>query len=241
MTALTENCGIRRTRFGYPLVCLVATTLLCSSGWADNANRSPDGKADAPDRQMAYLMTSAQLARISQDLQDPILMLAAARLEAMASRTPVDRDKTTEGDGTIASTTESKAESISLYALAEEFAEEREHEALVTLIRESKAAGAGTRGADPGPQWTSDSVLAYRTDVYGIDFRGGEPARVTVDGDGDTDLDLYVYDQNGNLICSDEGITDYMNCHWRPRWTGRFTVKIKNLGGVYNAYDLDTN
>ena len=61
------------------------------------------------------------------------------------------------------------------------------------------------------------------------------------DGDGDTDLDLFIYDENGNLIDSDDDDTDYCVCSWRPRWTGKFYIRIKNLGRISNAYTIRTN
>ena len=92
-----------------------------------------------------------------------------------------------------------------------------------------------------GPTVHDDYVKANTTDIYNITFRGGEYARVTVNGDGDTDLDLYVYDENGNLIDSDTDRTDYCICTFTPKWTGVFKIKIKNLGNVYNRYRLTTN
>ena len=64
---------------------------------------------------------------------------------------------------------------------------------------------------------------------------------VAVVGDGDTDLDLYIYDSNGNLIEKDDDYTDTCYCSWTPKWTGAFTIKIKNRGGVCNYYTLYTN
>jgi len=86
-----------------------------------------------------------------------------------------------------------------------------------------------------------DQVEAQMTDVYRITFVRGESAVVRVIGDGDTDLDLYVYDENGRLVAEDSDSTDYCVVSWTPRWTGTFTVKIVNLGRVYNAYTLTTN
>lgn len=64
---------------------------------------------------------------------------------------------------------------------------------------------------------------------------------VIVNGDGDTDLDLYVYDENGNLMGKDIDYSDYCVVSWTPRWTGPFTIKIKNRGSVYNRYKIYTN
>ena len=35
--------------------------------------------------------------------------------------------------------------------------------------------------------------------------------------------------------------TDTCYCSWTPKWTGAFTIKIKNRGGVCNYYTLYTN
>lgn len=96
-----------------------------------------------------------------------------------------------------------------------------------------------SRGA--GHKLAADKVLAHDTDAYKITFEGGETAQVVVSGDGDTDLDLFVYDQNGNLVVSDTDTGDDCLVEWKPVWTGPFTVKVKNLGGVYNEYVLVTN
>ena len=96
-------------------------------------------------------------------------------------------------------------------------------------------------GAVGGPKSNTDRVQANDTDRYEVEFRGGEQARVVVDGDGDTDLDLYIYDQNGNLITKDDDNTDYCICTWTPKWTGKFTIRIVNRGNVYNEYTIRTN
>ena len=110
--------------------------------------------------------------------------------------------------------------------------------ATLALVLAGSAAFAGAVG---GPKSNTDRVQANDTDRYEVEFRGGEQARVVVDGDGDTDLDLYIYDQNDNLITKDDDNTDYCICTWTPKWTGKFTIKVVNRGGVYNVYDLETN
>ncbi len=106
-------------------------------------------------------------------------------------------------------------------------------------------AGAGALAvptlAQPvgGPKGGDDLVLAHGTDVYRVSLRGGEVTRIVVDGDGDTDLDLFIYDEYGNLMASDEDETDYCVCRVTPRWTGTFTIRIRNYGAVYNQYRID--
>jgi hypothetical protein len=99
-------------------------------------------------------------------------------------------------------------------------------------------AHAGTVG---GSTRTVEQVKANITDVYNLSFIAGQEAIVDVKGDGDTDLDLYIYDSSGNLITKDEDYTDHCVARWTPKWTGKFTIKVKNRGGVPNDYVMTTN
>jgi hypothetical protein len=81
-------------------------------------------------------------------------------------------------------------------------------------------------------------VNARSTDVFRVNFRGGESAAVIISGDGDTDLDLYVYDENGNLIGSDTDSSDDCVVRFAPKWTGMFRIEVRNLGSVYNQYQI---
>ena len=234
-----------------------------------------------PDDNITYLMVSAELAAVAREMKDPILMLAAAHLEALTAARAEPKEKTSEGE---AKTEDSeRAENKALYALAEEYA--GSNETLLAAIKETKGpagtqsrgccgtgsskASMGVRGyaddtAGPSdsvsrraeyppddtrmrrrtsgrPASHIDTVLAGRTDVYRQSFEGGKFAEVAVSGDGDTDLDLYVYDENGNHICSDTDWSDQAYCSWHPQWTGSFRIEVRNLGGVYNEYMLLTN
>ena len=106
--------------------------------------------------------------------------------------------------------------------------------AIGTLIPALSFAGA--RG---GALVCSGRVAADATDVYSIVFNGGEQAHMELGSDGNAELELYVYDENNNLIFCDVGSGEA--CVWIPRWTGKFTVKIKNCGSVHHDYMLATN
>ena len=217
-----------------------AVASMAESEKKDTANeqeKAADDQEKATNRDIAYLRVSGELAQLAHDSKDAILMLAAARLEAMAATEEVSRDKTSEGD-TAKADTESKPEKGDLYTLAEQFA--GTNEALHTLIEDSKASVA-TKGAVGGSKSGYTSVLAHDTDIFRITFRGGEWAEVAIIGDGDTDIDLYVYDENGNLVDSDTDGTDVAYCSWISRWTGTFRIEVKNWGRVYNRYRMMTN
>jgi hypothetical protein len=94
-------------------------------------------------------------------------------------------------------------------------------------------------GAVGGPKVAKYSLDGRSTDVFTIRFHAGETAKIGVAGDGDTDLALAVYDESGNLIAFHSGTECLVE--WTPKWTGRFTIKVVNLGYVYNNYVLVTN
>ena len=89
-----------------------------------------------------------------------------------------------------------------------------------------------------GPCYDVHRVEARSTDTFYVTFRGGEDAMVVIQGDHDTDLDLYVYDENGNLIGSDTDNTDQCVVGFHPNWTGTFRIEVRNLGYIYNQYEI---
>ena len=217
---------------------IVAAATLDGRGQSEDVNTSDKGEV-AADENIAYLMVSSELAQIAEDSRDAILMLAAARLEAMAVTEEETRSKTSEG-GTEGATAEPKPEDADLYTLAAEFAGTNEQ--LHAVIEDSRSSSmAASRGRLGGPGDTTSSVLAYDTDVYQVEFRAGRLAEVGISGDGDTDLDLFIYDENGNRVCQDISFDDREYCSWTPRRTAPFRIEIENLGGVYNVYSLWTN
>ena len=90
-------------------------------------------------------------------------------------------------------------------------------------------------------KYSLDMINAYSTDTYKIRFKENQKAIVHVNGVGLTDIDLYIYDSNDNLITSDTSDSDNCECTWIPKWTGIFTIRIKNRGSMYNLYYMQTN
>lgn len=68
-----------------------------------------------------------------------------------------------------------------------------------------------------------------------IVLAGNQRTTFTIVGDGSTDVDCYLYDENLNLITSDEDSTDVCTLTSDPRWTGSFFLKLENRGSVYNT------
>lgn len=113
--------------------------------------------------------------------------------------------------------------------------------ALLSAIADIEKTNQATRGRVGGPGESYNLIRGNSTDYFEISFIEGELAELAVRGDGDTDLDLFIYDSNGNLIKFDDDYTDRCYVCWVPRWTGRYTVKVVNLGPVSNYYRLWTN
>jgi hypothetical protein len=93
-----------------------------------------------------------------------------------------------------------------------------------------------------GPRANYGEIVYGRSSVqYDTTFVDGYLAEVAVVGDGDSDLDLYVYDEFGNQIVADRLPSDVCYVSWVPRWTGRFTIVVTNLGSIYNRFTIQTN
>jgi len=224
---------VRKLLNSFSIVLLAA--LVVPVAFAQNSTDKPPSAS--PDQDVSYIRLSADLAAVARATRDPVLMLSAAILNEMAVTQDTTREKATrsEGDAEVGE----KPEAESLFALAEEYAGSNEE--LLAVIEQSRAMVATMKGRVGGPGSTISRVRARDTDIYRVRFRGREFAEVCVVGDGDTDLDLFIYDENGNVICSDTGYTDRAYCSWTPRWTGTFDIEIENLGSVWNEYRLVTN
>jgi hypothetical protein len=217
------------------LVSLLLIALAVPSAIAQNIVSK--ATTASPNQDVSYIRLSADLASAAREERDTILMLAAASLDQMAVTHDTTREKVGESDD--AAEADKGNGDDSLFSLAEEYAGANQE--LLALVADAKQRDYTPRGARGGAIIHYDRVRARRTDVYQIVFRGRELAEICVVGDGDTDLDLYVYDEGGNLLCSDTDYTDRNYCSWTPRWTGSFEIEIENLGGVYNDYRLVTN
>lgn len=170
---------------------------------------------------------------------DAVTVLAAAKLAAeSAPEAGGEITKSSGGDGaeTPAAGTP-PATATQMFDLAVELA--GDDEALKGLIEDARAETG--RGAAGGSQYWESYLPAGRWDRFDITFNGNQYAEVGIAGDGSSELDIEVYDQNGNLICSDYSWGDVAYCDWSPIWTGNFTVAVLNNGSRGNYYWLLTN
>lgn len=206
--------------------------------------QGPAAVANPKDRSEAaeLLSTADHLVQYGYKTKTAMPLIQAVEIYNRVGVRPETEQRTKESvsDDVVVAQSAVKPESVQydpekILADATNFADGDKN--LLAMIKSVSAI----KGAVGGPKYAHDRVEAHSTVKYTIRFRGGETAWVIVSGDGDTDLDLYIYDENGNLIESDTDSTDQCVCSFTPRWTGNFTIKIKNLGSVYNRYVLRTN
>lgn len=232
---------------------LLGVSTLVAAIPAKGPNENPEkGKETAVAAGIALLGQAGELVKYARDYESPAAMLAAVdmiRRVRLAADPAGLGTKVAEAD-TVVDNAESKgktlAPSFDPKALLIEARAWAANDARLTEIIDMElarpiATASGTLGATGGRKGATSRVEARSTDTYEITFRGGELARIAVVGDGDTDLDLFVYDEDGYLIVKDDDDTDTCIVQWTPRWTGKFSIKIKNLGRVYNAYEIATN
>ena len=233
-----------RTRLAGAVIVLTIATASTLALAADagkkgsNAGATAKGSTEAA-AAVETLALADQLALYGIRQNDPVAIIQAAKMKKGLPPRVLEAKKASEGKGTKGAdkTSGNDLSADALLARADGMA--AGNPTLAGLIKDARATKS--RGATRGPTAHRDTVLAGNTDVYNVSFRGGEQAAVLVSGDGDTDLDLYVMDENGNAICSDTDTSDTMLCTWTPAWTGPFQIRIRNLGRVYNRYDMAIN
>lgn len=201
----------------------------------DPAKRAASPSADA----VALAAMADRLAQYGDRNKDALALITAAKIFSEVGVRDEKREKTSEGKGDDkAGKSQPRDQSVAaLLARAKEYAGGRKD--LIAIADET--AKTGKRGAVAGPIRHIDTVLARRTDIYNVAFRGGESAMLQISGDGDTDLDLIVKDEYGNVICVSDGAGDDESCRWTPQWTGNFRIEVRNLGSVWNRYRMWSN
>lgn len=212
---------------------LVALSL-SAGAFADHHEGKAEG--DAVQAGMDLAMAN-QLASYGDRNSDAMALIVAASIKQGIGSTDEEGEKESEGDGEMEEKEEGAGNGVDdildrARALAGDNPE------LGGMIED--VAAMGSRGDVAGAGCYNDRVWSHNTDTWTITFTAGSNY-VDLSGDGDTDLDLYVYDGSGRLICAGESYYDDEFCSWRQYNTGYMYVKVKNLGGVYNVYDLCTN
>lgn len=178
------------------------------------------------------------LAAWARDNDDAEAMLVAARM--MASIGAVGEGEEPEATASSTATGEASGAAPTAASLFDEAVELAEGDPDITE-RISAARAVGSRGLAGGPvSWVRD-ISAMSSVSYRMTPVGGYVWNVIAAGDGDTDVDMEIFDQNGNLVCRDISPWSRASCSITPAWTGPFTVRVSNLGGVWTRTLIMSN
>ncbi len=204
-------------------LCFAITTFAQNHKIADTKNYPNEEKKDTTATQIPpsveKLKLALELSRYGYENKNAVSLITAAQI---LNQNGFELDE---------------IDSEKLLEDAKTFAKGNEH--LLAIIDMSDTGPV--RGAIGEEKYSFDMIKGYTTDTYKVKFKENKKAVVQVKGVGLTDLDLYIYDRNGNLITSDTAKSDNCECTWIPKWTGEFTIRIKNRGGFYNMYYMQTN
>ncbi len=166
--------------------------------------------------------------------QDPVALVTAADVLSQVGTQQADWIITSSGGKPSDKTPGTPMTLSSVIAEGRMLAADDED--LQALLSEIEARRP--RGPVGGPKQASERIEAGALQRFTVDFIGGEPASVYLIGDGDSDLDLLIVDETDTEICAGSRNADRELCRWMPRWTGSFTIYVKNQGGYYNDYQI---
>jgi hypothetical protein len=95
---------------------------------------------------------------------------------------------------------------------------------------------AAYAGATTGQKRWAEQVPARQAATYNIEFAGGQTAEFAIVGDADTDVDIFVYDQNGNLVTQDIGLSDLGLVRWTPGSTQTYPSRSRTSAACGTWY-----
>jgi hypothetical protein len=225
-------------------ITAMAVTLVAALFSCGGQTKEKQAREGAQSVEVQAIMLAKQNAAMGYESQNPIFLLSAAQLLIDHPGAELEFTSVEEAEQEIAESKGGVDVKLNAMVLLEDALLYAHGDPAVNQLAGSlklQAEQTLTRGAVGGPYYIIRRVEKYATNRYSVTFRANEWAEVAVIGDGDTDLDLYVFDSNGNLIEYDEDYTDQCYVSWIPRWTGEYTIVVKNLGSVYNRFALITN
>jgi hypothetical protein len=202
---------------------------------ASNADRKATASSPQVDA-VQTARTADALAKYGDARKDALALIVAAKMLREVGSQELKAPKTSTGTASKAADKPDARTPDALLQRARALAGDRKD----LLALADDVAKAGGRGASGGPKSTRTVVNSQGTDQFRISFDAGQPAMVAISGDGDSRLDLFVYDENGNRICSQVGPGDDAACRWTPSWSGSFTIRVVNYG-IANQYRIWTN
>ncbi|PJE29697.1 hypothetical protein SAMN06297129_2911 [Pseudooceanicola antarcticus] len=183
---------------------------------------------------------SARLFEAAEELRDPMLAVAAARLRKSVLAMQIVRTPSRQGPAPVGVVPQTRLLSWQqMLARALEMSDGNE-----TIARlADDVRFAGTKGVASGQVYSISTIAGSGRDSYPpLEYVGGDYAEVYVEAQHkDADLNLFVRDAQGRLVCSDTDVSAIAYCGWRPARSEFFTVEVENRGTVASSYSLITN
>ncbi|QDX26210.1 hypothetical protein FPZ54_09380 [Sphingomonas suaedae] len=221
-------------------LALVAASMLAAPSIAQDKKGTNLGDKEVPatesSKAVDTLTLGYRLADYARTTKDARAMIVAAKMvDSVTVKEGTDKGKI---EGTGKGTGEAKVTtSADLFAEAKTLAAGD-----ADIIEAVEAAQAETsKGVVGGAIRTVQYVPGNTTWTVRFAARGGEPLVVGVRRDSATPVDLKIYDENGNLVCQDMSHNVTLYCRVNPIWTGPFSMKAINHGGMGTGLALVTN
>lgn len=241
----TQVSGSRAASRGSALV--LGVTLALAGAVPASAQVIPPAPDVPSARAVEDLYLAWQLAAQGRRARSPWSLVAAADILSSVPTRPLDTGTSVPESGQPrADTSIAPALAQIRLLLADARALARGDRTVLAAVEQVKRRAdrlprGPFRGARGAPRERRDAVAGGQREAYVVTFVGREPALVRVVGDGRSDLNLYIYDEHDNLIVSDSNPSDHGFALWTPTRTGRFRIKVRNVGSTRNAYWLVTN
>lgn len=215
---------------------LPALLALCLSPALPAQAQTAPATAPSPEQNasgaVAQFMAAQNLFAIGRLQNDPLAVLAAARLAARIRLDDTDRAPEPLAEALPPSHPDAATMFTAAKALAAEDA------ATVDLIAQSEAEA--TRLAPRTLLRTTRGIPAAQSQTYTLAFFAGSLAEIGLLGDGKTNLDLAV-SLGEQALCLDTAPTDRALCAFSLPENASVTVTITNRSETAASYSLLTN
>lgn len=209
---------------------------------AQDAPQGPnDMRAMSPPGAVAQLAAAQDLFVLGRAAQDPLTVIAAARLSQAIRPRDVSqaRESIAAPDATDPPPDAAKGpvETAAMFTEARRLS--GQDETLLTLIDEAEAQGE--RRQTGGASRSLARLEPEASDIWTVPFFGAVPAELAVIGDGDGRLEVTVADDTDTVICAMANGRDRFHCGWIPVRNGEFIITVRNAGPGVEDYWLVTN
>lgn len=229
---------MRRTVFN-SLVIYLALALSAPAVAQDTA--SPDAATTTPPAAppagsgpgaVSQFMAAQELFAIGRGQNDPLAVLAAARLAARIVADDIDRAP----DPAAESLPPSHPDAATMFTAAKAIAGEDDATADLIARSEAEAPRLPTRTL----LRTTRGIAPQATQTYSVAFFAGALAEVALLGDGKANLDLSV-SAGDQRLCLDTNPADRALCAFALTENAAATITVTNRSDIAASYSLLTN